>query len=165
MELDGTVLGKFGKAGKQLKEFTTVHAMDCRNETRFWSPKSPAGACRNSPCARKKRKSRPGEAGHANAIDEMPGGFYEVCAPFSCCVPDIPRRRAIVPRLLAQSIPEISYDSVPNFLKMPDDIYLGEVLGVSTNSKGHIFVYTRSGSDNVTTGTNRDFCALRLAPF
>jgi hypothetical protein len=32
MELDGTVLGKFGKAGKQLREFTTVHAMDCRNE-------------------------------------------------------------------------------------------------------------------------------------
>jgi hypothetical protein len=32
MELDGTVLGKFGKGGKQLKEFTTVHAMDCRNE-------------------------------------------------------------------------------------------------------------------------------------
>jgi len=32
MELDGTVVGKFGKAGKQLKEFTTVHAMDCRNE-------------------------------------------------------------------------------------------------------------------------------------
>jgi hypothetical protein len=32
MELDGTVLGKFGKAGKQLKEFTTVHAIDCRNE-------------------------------------------------------------------------------------------------------------------------------------
>jgi hypothetical protein len=32
MELDGTVLGKFGKAGKQLKEFTTVHSMDCRND-------------------------------------------------------------------------------------------------------------------------------------
>jgi hypothetical protein len=32
MELDGTVLGKFGKAGKQLKEFSTIHAMDCRNE-------------------------------------------------------------------------------------------------------------------------------------
>jgi hypothetical protein len=32
MELDGTVVGKFGKAGKQLKEFTTVHSMDCRNE-------------------------------------------------------------------------------------------------------------------------------------
>lgn len=59
--------------------------------------------------------------------------------------------------LAAQSIPEIAYDSAPNFLKMPDDIYLGEVLGVATNSKGHIFVYTRTGSVNVTTGTNRVF--------
>jgi len=60
--------------------------------------------------------------------------------------------------LFAQSaVPEIPYDSAPNLLKMPDDIYLGEVLGVSTNSKGHIFVYTRTGSANVTTGTNRVF--------
>src|SRR6185436_17321775 len=33
--------------------------------------------------------------------------------------------------------------SVPNFLKMPPDVYLGESMGVATNSKGHIFVYTR----------------------
>lgn len=59
--------------------------------------------------------------------------------------------------LFAQSIPEIPYDSAPNFLKMPNDIYLGEVLGVATNSKGHVFVYTRTGSVNVTTGTNRVF--------
>ena len=32
MELDGTVVGKFGKAGKQLGAFTTVHEIDCRNE-------------------------------------------------------------------------------------------------------------------------------------
>jgi hypothetical protein len=32
MELDGTVVGKFGGPGKQLKEFSTVHAIDCRNE-------------------------------------------------------------------------------------------------------------------------------------
>ena len=32
MELDGTVLGKFGVAGKQLKEFGTVHAIDCKVE-------------------------------------------------------------------------------------------------------------------------------------
>jgi DNA-binding beta-propeller fold protein YncE len=32
MELDGTVIGKFGKPGKQLGEFSTVHAIDCRNE-------------------------------------------------------------------------------------------------------------------------------------
>ena len=32
MELDGTVLGKFGEAGKAPGEFSTTHAMDCRNE-------------------------------------------------------------------------------------------------------------------------------------
>ena len=31
MELDGTIVGKFGKAGKKLKEFSTVHEIDCRN--------------------------------------------------------------------------------------------------------------------------------------
>ena len=45
----------------------------------------------------------------------------------------------------AQNVPEIAYDSVPNFLKFPPNIYLGEGIGVATNSKGHVFVYTRSG--------------------
>src|ERR1700740_1684314 len=40
--------------------------------------------------------------------------------------------------------PEISYDSVANFLKLPAGLYLGEGIGVATNSKGHVFVYTRS---------------------
>lgn len=31
MELDGTVIGKFGKAGKGPKEFGTVNQIDCRN--------------------------------------------------------------------------------------------------------------------------------------
>ncbi len=31
MQLDGTVVGKFGQAGKLLKEFGTVNEMDCRN--------------------------------------------------------------------------------------------------------------------------------------
>src|SRR5205809_1912435 len=31
MELDGTVIGKFGEAGKLPKQFTTTHAMDCRD--------------------------------------------------------------------------------------------------------------------------------------
>jgi DNA-binding beta-propeller fold protein YncE len=31
MELDGTVLGQFGKGGKALKEFASVHHLDCRN--------------------------------------------------------------------------------------------------------------------------------------
>ena len=31
MELDGTIVGKFGKAGKQLGEFSGLHEIDCRN--------------------------------------------------------------------------------------------------------------------------------------
>jgi len=41
--------------------------------------------------------------------------------------------------------PEIPFHSVPNFLKPPADVYLGEVPGVALNSKGHIFIYSRSG--------------------
>ena len=46
----------------------------------------------------------------------------------------------------AQNVPEIPYESVPNFLKMPAGVYLGEAIGVATNSKGHVFVYTRSAN-------------------
>src|SRR5947209_12168933 len=46
----------------------------------------------------------------------------------------------------AQNVPEIPYESVPNFLKLPPGLYMGEAIGVSTNSKGHIFVYTRSAN-------------------
>src|SRR3954467_5991066 len=45
----------------------------------------------------------------------------------------------------AQNVPEIPFESVPNFLKFPPNIYLGEGIGIATNSKGHVFVYTRSG--------------------
>ena len=44
----------------------------------------------------------------------------------------------------AQNVPEIPFESVPNFLKLPPNLFLGEGIGVATNSKGHIFVYTRS---------------------
>ena len=45
----------------------------------------------------------------------------------------------------AQQPAEIPFDSVPNFLKMPTDLYLGEVSGVAVNSKGHVFVFSRGG--------------------
>src|SRR6185503_9529292 len=41
--------------------------------------------------------------------------------------------------------PEIPFESVPNFLKMPAGLYMGEAVGVATNSKGHVFVIVRSG--------------------
>src|SRR5215510_14893294 len=44
-----------------------------------------------------------------------------------------------------ETAPDIAYDSVPNFLKMPQNLYLGEGIGVARNSKGHVFVFTRSG--------------------
>lgn len=47
-------------------------------------------------------------------------------------------------RAKAQNVSEIPFESVPNFLKFPSNIYMGEGIGVATNSKGHIFVYTRS---------------------
>jgi DNA-binding beta-propeller fold protein YncE len=43
-----------------------------------------------------------------------------------------------------QGVLEIPYDSVPNLLQLPTGVYLGEAAGVAVNSKGHIFVYTRS---------------------
>jgi hypothetical protein len=47
--------------------------------------------------------------------------------------------------LFAQDAPEIPFDSAPNLLKLPAGLYLGEAVGVAQNSKGHIFVFTRSG--------------------
>ena len=40
---------------------------------------------------------------------------------------------------------EIPFESVPNFFKLPAGLYMGEGTGVATNSKGHVFVYVRSG--------------------
>src|SRR5712692_3020941 len=45
----------------------------------------------------------------------------------------------------AENVPEIAYDAVPNFFKLPADVYFGEGIGIATSSKGHVFVYTRSG--------------------
>ena len=36
MELDGTILGKFGRAGRVLGEFASTHAIDCRNENELY---------------------------------------------------------------------------------------------------------------------------------
>ena len=36
MELDGTILGRFGRAGRMIGEFASTHAMDCRNENELY---------------------------------------------------------------------------------------------------------------------------------
>jgi DNA-binding beta-propeller fold protein YncE len=55
------------------------------------------------------------------------------------------------------SVPEISFDSAADLLKFPANIHLGEAAGVATNSKGDIFVYTRTGHPTITIGTARPF--------
>ncbi len=59
--------------------------------------------------------------------------------------------------LAAQTVPEISFDANADLLKTPLDVFVGEVGGVAQNSKGQIFVYTRTGHPYATIGDNRTF--------
>jgi hypothetical protein len=59
------------------------------------------------------------------------------------------------------SVPEIPYRSVPDLLKLPPDLYLGEATGVAVNSKGHIFVLSRGN----TTGPAYGAAAAQLLEF
>jgi streptogramin lyase len=73
-------------------------------------------------------------------------GFYLAVAAIVCAIPLVYR-----PVLHAQSrakatnVPIISHEAVPNFFKLPAGVYTGENMGIATNSKGHIFIYPRSG--------------------
>src|SRR6187551_316596 len=42
-------------------------------------------------------------------------------------------------------------------LQLPHDTFFGMVAGVATNSKGHVFVYTRNGEPTVTLAGSRSF--------
>ena len=46
LELDGKVVGKFGKAGKMPKEFGMVNSIDCRTENELFIGESGTGASR-----------------------------------------------------------------------------------------------------------------------
>ena len=57
----------------------------------------------------------------------------------------------------AQNVPDIQFDSAANALTTPDDVYLGEVGGVATDSKGNVYVYTRTGHPTISLGGARAF--------
>jgi len=62
----------------------------------------------------------------------------------------------------AQSeVPVIRFDSVAEPLKLPDNLYFGEVTGVAVNSKGHLFVLSRGNS----TGPAYAAAAAQLLEF
>src|SRR5437899_4251544 len=54
----------------------------------------------------------------------------------------------------AQSVPDINFDANADMLSLPS---YGEVAGVATNSKGHVFVYARTGHAVATLGDERTF--------
>jgi hypothetical protein len=53
------------------------------------------------------------------------------------------------------NFPEIAYDATAP-LTLPPNIHLGEAAGVATNSKGDVFVYTRTGTPVITTAGSRN---------
>ena len=61
-----------------------------------------------------------------------------------------------LPAAAQNNPPEISFTSADT-LKLPQDTYLGEVAGVATNSKGDVFVFTRTGSPSASLGGSRTF--------
>src|SRR5437773_5128012 len=56
--------------------------------------------------------------------------------------------------LLAQSAPDLNYDANADVLTLPS---YGEVAGIATNSRGHVFVYARTGHGVATLGDERTF--------
>ena len=66
--------------------------------------------------------------------------------------------------LVAQpTIPDIVFETNADLLKMPNDIHVGEVAGVGANSKGQIFVYTRTGHPYADARGQSDVFSRRIA--
>jgi DNA-binding beta-propeller fold protein YncE len=70
----------------------------------------------------------------------QPVRWFVVVAALLCASPLFAQAN----KATAQNVPEIAVEAVPNFLKLPPGMFLGESMGVAENSKGHVFVYDRS---------------------
>jgi DNA-binding beta-propeller fold protein YncE len=51
-----------------------------------------------------------------------------------------------------QPVPEIRFDASVDFLKMPPNMYLGEVAGVTIDARKHLYVFSRTGSRSTLHG-------------
>jgi streptogramin lyase len=65
------------------------------------------------------------------------------------------------PVMAQQSVPQIPFESIPDPLRLPPDLYFGEATGVAVNSKGHVFVFSRGN----TTGPAYAASAAQLLEF
>jgi DNA-binding beta-propeller fold protein YncE len=79
----------------------------------------------------------------ANTLPRILGAGVAIAAAFALHV-----------SLGAQSVADINYDANADILSLPS---YGEVAGVATNSKGHVFVYARTGHAVATLGDERTF--------
>src|SRR5215472_13436305 len=64
--------------------------------------------------------------------------------------------------LAQQTVPAIPFTSVADYPNLPDGMNFGEVAGVAVNSKGHVFVFSRSNS---ATGPAFGAAAAQLFEF
>src|SRR5882762_6874679 len=103
---------------------------------------------RNRIVARAEIRAAAGAAAHRGRRTSMKRSMYALLT--AAVVTAMP--------LSAQNAaPMLNFDSAPTPLVLPDDIYLGEVGGVATSSRGDIFVYTRTGHPTVSMATARPF--------
>ena len=143
MELDGTIVGKFGKAGKAPGEFATIHQMDCRDP--------------NVILHRRDQRLAVAEDHPEAGRDDQPGRCAMIRAPPALrpwprhCVAGGVLVGAQGPCRRSRSTP------TPTCCARRIDVFVGEVGGVAANSKGVIFVYTRTGHPYATLGDNRTF--------
>ena len=49
-----------------------------------------------------------------------------------------------LPSLTPQTVPALPCTSVADYSNLPDGMNFGDVTGVAVNSKGHVFVFSRS---------------------
>ncbi|HZP34839.1 MAG TPA: peptidyl-alpha-hydroxyglycine alpha-amidating lyase family protein [Candidatus Acidoferrales bacterium] len=68
----------------------------------------------------------------------------------------------VMPCFAQQNVPEIPFDSVADFPKLPAGMNFGEVPGVAVDSKGNVYVFTRSNS---ATGPAYGAAAAQLLEF
>src|SRR5690349_19498301 len=73
--------------------------------------------------------------------------YRAVCAALACAAAALlaADRPLAQSKAKAQNVPDIPYESAAKVFKMPPNVHFGEGIGVATDSKGHVFVYTRSG--------------------
>src|SRR4029453_9525722 len=68
------------------------------------------------------------------------------------------------PSLAQDRVPDLPFESVPDFPRLPPGTNFGEVSGVAVNSKGNVFVFTRSNSAQVPASAPSDAQMIEVGP-